>query len=203
MPGFGGTPGWPSLNAERSVINALRAQLEALRAGAGPDVGILLDLNFNFKTEGYLQVTRALDDLGLFWFELDIYDPASLRRIRDALRTTSRLLRVAVRRARLQALFRALRHGRGHHRRAVERHLAGAENRRHGRSLRGQRGAAQFLRPPLDPDERPPVRRRSQLPHHGNRHRRRAVEGRHRDVRAGNRERAASGTQRPRLGHRP
>ena len=87
MPGFGGTPGWPSLNAERSVINALRAQLEALRAGAGPDVGILLDLNFNFKTEGYLQVTRALDDLGLFWFELDIYDPASLRRIRDALRT--------------------------------------------------------------------------------------------------------------------
>ena len=87
IPGFAGTPGWPSLNAERSVINALRAQLEALRAGAGPEIGILLDLNFNFKTEGYLQVTRALDDLGLFWFEIDTYDPASLRLIRDALRT--------------------------------------------------------------------------------------------------------------------
>ena len=44
-------------------------------------------MNFNFKTEGYLQVTRALDDLGLSWFEIDIYDPASLRRIRDNLRT--------------------------------------------------------------------------------------------------------------------
>jgi L-alanine-DL-glutamate epimerase-like enolase superfamily enzyme len=87
MPGFTRSPGWPELNADKSVIDALRAQLTALRAGAGPEVGILLDLNFNFKTEGYLQVTRALDDLGLFWFEIDLYDPASLRKIRDALRT--------------------------------------------------------------------------------------------------------------------
>jgi L-alanine-DL-glutamate epimerase-like enolase superfamily enzyme len=87
MPGFTRSPGWPELNADKAVIEALRAQLEALRKGAGPEVGILLDLNFNFKTEGYLQVTRALDDLGLFWFELDLYDPASLRKIRDALRT--------------------------------------------------------------------------------------------------------------------
>ncbi|MCB1742972.1 MAG: mandelate racemase/muconate lactonizing enzyme family protein [Gammaproteobacteria bacterium] len=87
MPGFARTAGWPELNADKRVIDALRAQLGALREGAGPDIGIHLDLNFNFKTEGYLQVTRALDDLGLSWFEIDIYDPASLRRIRDALRT--------------------------------------------------------------------------------------------------------------------
>jgi L-alanine-DL-glutamate epimerase-like enolase superfamily enzyme len=87
MPGFGRSPGWPELNADHQVIRALRAQLEALRQGAGPDVGILLDLNFNFKTAGYLQVVQALDDLGLFWFELDLYDPASLRHIRDAVRT--------------------------------------------------------------------------------------------------------------------
>jgi len=87
MPGFGRSPGWPELNAEQQVIRALREQLEALRAGAGPDVGILLDLNFNFKTEGYLRVVRALDDLGLFWCEIDLYDPVSLRHIRDAVRT--------------------------------------------------------------------------------------------------------------------
>ncbi len=87
MPGFARTPGWPELNADKTVIDALRNQLQAFREGAGPDVGILLDLNFNFKTEGYLQVVRALDDLGLFWFEIDLYDPASLRRIRDAVRT--------------------------------------------------------------------------------------------------------------------
>ena len=87
MPGFARTPGWPELNASPRIIDALQAQLEALREGAGPDVGIHLDLNFNFKTEGYLQVTRALDDLGLSWFEIDLYDPAALRRIRDSVRT--------------------------------------------------------------------------------------------------------------------
>jgi L-alanine-DL-glutamate epimerase-like enolase superfamily enzyme len=87
MPGFARTPGWPELNADKAVIDALHNQIQAFHEGAGPDVGILLDLNFNFKTEGYLRVVRALDDLGLFWFELDLYDPASLRRIRDAVQT--------------------------------------------------------------------------------------------------------------------
>jgi galactonate dehydratase len=87
MPGFTGTAGWPALNAPRDLIPALRTQLEALRQGAGPDVGIHLDLNFNFKPEGYLQVTRALDDHGLTWFEIDLFDPIALRRIRDNLRT--------------------------------------------------------------------------------------------------------------------
>ncbi|MDD9980704.1 MAG: mandelate racemase/muconate lactonizing enzyme family protein, partial [Gammaproteobacteria bacterium] len=61
MPGFIVSPGWPELNADPQVIDALRRQLGALREGAGPDIGIHLDLNFNFKTEGYLQVARALD----------------------------------------------------------------------------------------------------------------------------------------------
>ena len=87
QPGFAATPGWPELNAPSSLIDALRAELQAFREGAGPDVGIHLDLNFNFKTEGYLPVTRALDDLGLAWFELDLYDPGALRQIRDAVKT--------------------------------------------------------------------------------------------------------------------
>jgi L-alanine-DL-glutamate epimerase-like enolase superfamily enzyme len=87
MPGFSRSSGWPELNPDNSVIDSLRAQLTALREGTGPDIGIHLDLNFNFKTEGYLQVVRALDDLGLAWFEIDLYDPASLRLIRDAATT--------------------------------------------------------------------------------------------------------------------
>jgi len=87
MPGFTSTPGWPELNMDKKLIEGLRAQLLALREGAGPDIGIHLDLNFNFKTEGYLQVVRALDDLGLTWFEIDLFDPASLRIIRDSVRT--------------------------------------------------------------------------------------------------------------------
>ncbi len=90
MPGFAWDPAGPQvpeLNAERDVIEALRGQIEALRAGAGPDVDILLDLNFNFKVEGYLKTMRALDALGLFWFELDIYDPKALALIRRSVRT--------------------------------------------------------------------------------------------------------------------
>ena len=87
FPGFARGPGWPELNAEKKLVDALRAQLGALREGAGPDTGILLDLNFNFKTEGYLKICRGLDDLGLFWFEIDLYDPDALRHIRDSVKT--------------------------------------------------------------------------------------------------------------------
>jgi L-alanine-DL-glutamate epimerase-like enolase superfamily enzyme len=87
MPGFTRSPGWPELNLDRRLIDALRTQIAMLRKGAGDDVDIHLDLNFNFKTEGYLALTRALDDLGLAWFEIDSYDPAALAHVRRAIRT--------------------------------------------------------------------------------------------------------------------
>ena len=87
MQGFAGKSGWPELNVDKHIINGLIKQIDALRSGAGEDMGIHLDLNFNFKTEGYLQITRALDDLKLTWFEIDTYHPEGLRRIRDANKT--------------------------------------------------------------------------------------------------------------------
>jgi L-alanine-DL-glutamate epimerase-like enolase superfamily enzyme len=87
MPGFARGTGWPELNAEPRLIASIRKTLEAFREGAGTEMEILLDLNFNFKTEGFLKVARALDDLGLFWFEIDNYDAPGLRLIRNALRT--------------------------------------------------------------------------------------------------------------------
>ena len=56
--------------------------LEALRDGLGPDVGLLLDLNFNAKTEGYLKILRAIADIDMFWVEIDIYSPEALGYIR-------------------------------------------------------------------------------------------------------------------------
>jgi L-alanine-DL-glutamate epimerase-like enolase superfamily enzyme len=87
MPGFAASPGFPELNPSARVIGALRDQLAALREGAGAGVDVLLDLNFNFRTEGFLEVARALDDLGLMWFEIDSYDPAALRTIREGVST--------------------------------------------------------------------------------------------------------------------
>ncbi len=87
MPGFGKRGELPELNWNRDLSARLRQQMTAMRTGAGPDTDLFLDLNFNFKTEGYLQVTRALDDLGLSWFEIDSFDAQALRDIRRANRT--------------------------------------------------------------------------------------------------------------------
>lgn len=81
-PGFA-RPFFPPLNVERSILRNLRRHLEALRAGAGPDVDILLDLNFNAKTEGFLSILRALADFELFWVEIDSYNPQALAYIRS------------------------------------------------------------------------------------------------------------------------
>ncbi len=80
-PGFG-TPFAPGRNVERSTLAHLRAHLQALREGAGPDMDILLDLNFNCATEGYLKILRSLADFDLFWVEIDSRSPRALAHIR-------------------------------------------------------------------------------------------------------------------------
>jgi L-alanine-DL-glutamate epimerase-like enolase superfamily enzyme len=80
-PGFG-VPFAPELNVERDVLRNLVMHLEALRDGAGPDVDILLDLNFNAKTEGYLKILRAIAGLDIFWVEIDSFVPEALGYIR-------------------------------------------------------------------------------------------------------------------------
>src|SRR5215472_11540806 len=86
MPGFNG-PGWPELNISRDLVDGLVAQMTAFRNGAGPRVGLHLDLNFNFKTEGYIRLAQALEPLDLVWLEIDNYDPAALATIRRSART--------------------------------------------------------------------------------------------------------------------
>jgi len=86
-PGFARRgPGFPELNAERSVVKALRDQLAAFREGVGPDVDILVDLNFNFKTEGFLKVARAIEPFDILWVEIDTRDPKALAYIRRSAR---------------------------------------------------------------------------------------------------------------------
>ncbi len=82
-PGFARGASFPELNPERYALNAIRDQLKAFREGAGNDVDILVDLNFNYKTEGFLKVARAMEEFGLFWAEMDTRDPKALRYIRD------------------------------------------------------------------------------------------------------------------------
>jgi L-alanine-DL-glutamate epimerase-like enolase superfamily enzyme len=80
-PGFG-SPYYPELNIDKTVLTNLHMHLEALRDGLGPDLGLLLDLNFNAKTEGYLKILRAIADIDMFWVEIDSYSPEALALIR-------------------------------------------------------------------------------------------------------------------------
>jgi galactonate dehydratase len=82
MAGFG-APFSPGLNIDTPLIRSVQAHLEALRDGAGPDVEILLDLNFNARTEGFVSIIHALEDFDLFWVELDIHNPRALSYIRQ------------------------------------------------------------------------------------------------------------------------
>ncbi|HRD75362.1 MAG TPA: mandelate racemase/muconate lactonizing enzyme family protein [Hyphomicrobiaceae bacterium] len=80
-PGFG-QPFYPELNIDRTVLKNLRMHLEAIREGAGPDVDLLLDLNFHAKTEGLLKILRQIADLDMFWVEIDSYTPEALAYVR-------------------------------------------------------------------------------------------------------------------------
>jgi galactonate dehydratase len=82
-PGFARRgPGFPELNADRHVLDAMRDELAAFREGAGRDMDILVDLNFNFKTEGFLKVARAMEPFDIFWVEIDTRDARALHYIR-------------------------------------------------------------------------------------------------------------------------
>jgi L-alanine-DL-glutamate epimerase-like enolase superfamily enzyme len=81
--GFGGPPFAPEVNVDRKLLRDLRRSLELLREGAGPDVELLIDLNFHAKTEGFLEILRAIHDLDLFWVEIDMTDAAALAYVRD------------------------------------------------------------------------------------------------------------------------
>lgn len=83
-PGFAFTPGWPAMNTDHHAIATTVKMMEAFREGAGPTVKLGLDLNFHFKTEGYLEVVRALQGFDLMWLEIDTFDPRALARIRSA-----------------------------------------------------------------------------------------------------------------------
>src|SRR4051795_4208647 len=86
-PGTNAAPGYPGLNISKAVVDAAYNQLSAFREGAGPDVSLYLDTNFNYKIDGYVKLARALEPLDLAWLEIDIYDPAGLALIRRSART--------------------------------------------------------------------------------------------------------------------
>lgn len=79
--------GAPDLNITPEIEHALLAQLEALREGAGPFVSLLVDLNFNYRTEGFKRLAKKVEPFNLMWLEMDLLDPVALAGIRQSTTT--------------------------------------------------------------------------------------------------------------------
>ncbi len=86
-PGFGASKGYPELNWSNDIVDAAFKTANAFRLGGGASLGIMMDLNFNYKTEGYLRIAQAVEPIGMTWLEMDTHDPQSLALIRRQTKT--------------------------------------------------------------------------------------------------------------------
>jgi galactonate dehydratase len=82
VPGFGRTVGWPELNWDNKLTRGVTEQLSVIRDAVGPDMGIHLDTNFNFKTEGFKRMAEAVAGANLTWLEIDTHDAQALAEIK-------------------------------------------------------------------------------------------------------------------------
>jgi len=75
------------MNIEKAIVDRVVAQLAAFSEGAGPDVGLMMDLNFNYKTEGFRRIAKAVEPFGMTWLEMDTHDAQALAAIRQSTST--------------------------------------------------------------------------------------------------------------------
>ncbi len=84
FPGFVGGPGSTDQVADTAMIRHIETLIGTLRDAVGPDVDLCLDLNFNFKPEGCIQIAKVLEPYNLLWLELDMYDPQAILQIKES-----------------------------------------------------------------------------------------------------------------------
>lgn len=85
--GFGGGPGTTDGNVSSQVLRHIETLIGTFREAVGPDVGINLDLNFNFKPEACMRIAKVLEQFDMLWLEIDMYDHEALRQIKDSTTT--------------------------------------------------------------------------------------------------------------------
>ena len=89
-PGFrGDDANAHDLTLSLSLVRHIEELIGTFRDAVGPDVDIALDLNFNFKTEGFARIAKALEPFDLMWLEIDTYAPEALAWIKAS--TTTRV----------------------------------------------------------------------------------------------------------------
>ena len=87
FPGFSNGPGTTDGNVTPQLLRHIEILIGTFREAVGPDVGINLDLNFNFKPEACMRIAKVLEPFDMLWLEIDMYDHAALRQIKDSTTT--------------------------------------------------------------------------------------------------------------------
>ena len=80
--GFGGGPGTTDQVVSRETLRQAVLLFETIRNTVGPDLDIILDLNFNYKPESIKRIAHALEDADLSWLEFDILDIDSVLEVK-------------------------------------------------------------------------------------------------------------------------
>jgi len=78
--GYGGT-------VSTEILGRVERLLGTFREAVGPDVGLALDLNYNFKTDGVQRICKLVEQFNMQWVEYDNWDPVALRQIKDSTST--------------------------------------------------------------------------------------------------------------------
>lgn len=71
------------------LLSAIDRLVGTFREATGPEVGLALDLNYNFKTEGVLRICKMLEKYNMNWVEYDNWDAQALLQIKQS--TTTRI----------------------------------------------------------------------------------------------------------------
>jgi L-alanine-DL-glutamate epimerase-like enolase superfamily enzyme len=87
FPGFSNGPGTTDGNVTPQLLRHIETLIGTFREAVGPDVGINLDLNFNFKPEACMRIAKVLEQFDMLWLEIDMYDHEALRQIKDSTTT--------------------------------------------------------------------------------------------------------------------
>ena len=87
FPGFGGRSGTTDGNVTPQLLRHIETLIGTFRAAVGPDVGVNLDLNFNFKPEACMRIAKVLEQFDMLWLEIDMYDHEAIRQIKDSTTT--------------------------------------------------------------------------------------------------------------------
>ncbi len=85
--GFGGGLGTTDGNVSAVLLCHIETLISTFRDAIGPDVGLNLDLNFNFKPEACMRIAQMLEPYNLLWLEIDMYHHEAIRQIKDSTTT--------------------------------------------------------------------------------------------------------------------